>query len=258
MYESYTQFVSEVCKKNLAEVNFKSDVSYTGILEHVTYEQGMEYISCIKRDFPVISFEHITESVFINDKFGIPKQYTFMFNNKPITCSPTSLRYIYHALVILKHYRESNHQNDMVEIGCGYGGLFLSICYFSKLLNIHIHHYSFIDLPEICELIQKYVSMHEDIQIDYSVHSALEYGKDIDANNLFLISNYCFTEISDEHRHNYLCHLFPKVKNGFILWQTIFGLPIGNVNILKKDSITLKEESPQTATTQFKNYFVYF
>jgi hypothetical protein len=229
------------------------------VLEHVTYEQGMEYISCIKRDFPEITFQQITESAFINDKFGTPKQYTFMFNkNHPIKCSPTSLRYIYHALVILKHYKALNHGNDMVEIGCGYGGLFLFICYFSKVLNIHIHHYSFIDLPEICKFITKYISMHEDIYIQYSVHSALEYGKDIDSNNLFLISNYCFTEISEEHRHNYLYHLFPKVTNGFILWQTVFNLPIGNVNILNKEKITFQEESPQTATPQFKNYFVYF
>ena len=94
--------------------------------------------------------------------------------------------------------------------------------------------------------------------INYSIHSALNYGTDINDNNLFFISNYCFTEIDEIFRNNYIINLFPKSKNGFIIWQTIFNLPIENVKLIKKDIAKIIEEEPQTATVTHKNYIVYF
>ena len=147
----------------------------------------------------------------------------------------------------------------MVEVGCGYGGLFLGICYFAKILNIKIEHYYFIDLPEICNLIDNYVSLHIDIiNISYSTHSAFNYGSEIDKSDLFLISNYCFTEIEKEYRDKYIDILFPKVINGFITWQTITGLPIVQTYIINKQIYKIDEEQPQTANEVYKNYFVYF
>ena len=118
-----------------------------------------------------------------------------MYDNKQIVCSPTSLRYVLHSLLILK-YIKGTSTRKIVEVGCGYGGLFLGINYFSKILNITIDNYYFIDLPEICGLIKNYLELHKgDININYAIHTADNYGADIDETNLFFISNYCFTEI---------------------------------------------------------------
>jgi len=194
----------------------------------------------------------------LNDKYGNPKKETFMYNDIKIICSPTSLRYILHSLIILKYIKYTNLKK-IVEVGCGYGGLFLAINYFSKLLNIEIEKYYFIDLPEICDLIKSYLELHNNnITIKYSAHSSYNYGIDIDDNELFFISNYCFTEIDEIHRTNYIKNLFPKLANGFIIWQTIFHLPIKNVNIIGKNIARIDEEYPQTATISNKNYYVYF
>jgi hypothetical protein len=260
MYSEYQNSVNNILKTN--NLNFKSDKAYNSILEHVSYEQGKSYISLIieliNEDFKEITFDNINSYLFMNDKYGNPKKETFMFNDKKIICSPTSLRYVLHSLLILKYFKKTE-TTKFVEVGCGYGGLFLAINYFSNLLNITIDNYYFIDLPEICGLIKNYLELHKnDIKINYSIHSAYNYGLDINENELFFISNYCFTEIEEIHRNNYIKNLFPKVLNGFIIWQTIFNLPIKNVNIIGKPVKRICEEYPQTATISKKNYFVYF
>ena len=67
-----------------------------------------------------------------------------------------------------------------------------------------------------------------------------------------------FTEISNEHRNKYLETLFPKISNGFILWQTCFNFPIENVGLINNNAKSIAEEVPQTSPEPFKNYFVYF
>ena len=188
----------------------------------------------------------------------------FVFeNDKSFNCSPTSLRYVLHSLIILNDFKNKN-LNKFVEVGCGYGGLFLGINYFSKILNIEIQHYYLIDLPEICCLIEKYINLNKsDVNINYSLHSAYNYGTDINDLNLYFISNYCFTEIDNNHRSNYINLLFPKISNGFIIWQTVFNLSIQDITIIKKENITKEEEYPQTSYPQtsyqnYKNYYVYF
>lgn len=256
MYSSYASFIENLNSTN--DFNFKSNGRYNSILEHVSYNQGKEYLNLITEMFPEITLNQINDYLLLNDKFGSPKKETFIYNNVTIICSPTSLRYVLHSLIILAHFKDAK-LDKIVEVGCGYGGLFLAINYFSKLLDIQINKYYLIDLPEICELIKKYNNMNSnDIHIDYSILSSYNYGEEIDKNELFFISNYCFTEIEDSHRNNYITHLFPKVKNGFIIWQTIFNLPIKNVNMIGKSVLKIKEETPQTATQEYKNYYVYF
>lgn len=261
MYNNYTDFISSIIKKeSISDINFKSTSDYNSILEHVTFDDGNRYIKYIKQFFPKITYNHVLEFVSINDKYGIPKKDHFTFSDGELLfCSSTSLRYIFHSMIILRYYEHKILCKNIVEVGCGYGGLFLGICYFSKVFNIEIENYYFIDLPEICGLIKKYLELHKDlINIKYSIHSAYNYGSDIDNNNLFFISNYCFTEILSEYRNKYIETLFPKISHGFIIWQTIFNVPIENVNMINKKPEKIVEEIPQTASKEKKNYFVYF
>jgi len=260
MYSEYQNNVKSLLQ--MQNFNFKSDRTYNAILEHVSYEQGNNYISLIIQfvndRFKEITFENINDYLQMNDTFGDPKKELFMYKDKQIICSPTSLRYVFHSLLIL-NYMKTTTTTKIVEVGCGYGGLFLAIDHFSKILNIVIDRYYFIDLPEICGLIQHYIELHKmNVGINYSIHSAYNYGLDIIDNDLFFISNYCFTEIDEIHRNRYIINLFPKISNGFITWQTIFNVPIENVNIIGKDIKYVEEEYPQTATISKKNYYVYF
>jgi hypothetical protein len=147
----------------------------------------------------------------------------------------------------------------IVEIGCGYGGLFLAINFFAHELNIQIDEYFLIDLEDNINLINMYLMEHSNvININYITKKAHNYGADIDSNDLFLISNYCFTEIDNISRNRYIEYLFDKVVSGYIIWQTYFGVTKHDVDILNKNIIDISDELPQTADEICKNYIVLF
>lgn len=257
MYSKYIEFIKCINQDNINKINFKHNRDYISILEHVTIEQGNDYLKLIENEFPSITNEQIINYVNINDSHGFPKKELFNIRNQTVLCSPTSIRYIYHSLLILTYYKQVN-LNEIVEVGCGYGGLFLALCYFSKVLDIKIDKYYFIDLPEVCNLIKNYLLINsENININYEIHHSNTFGNDIESKDLFLISNYCFTEIDKTYRENYIECLIKKCKNGFITWQTVFGCDIKQSYVLF-NKVLIEEERPQTASVSFKNYFVYF
>jgi hypothetical protein len=181
-------------------------------------------------------------------------------------------------LRILDHYRAVGSggavgvapPSNIIEVGCGYGGLFLAVCYFSKILGISIGRYYMIDLPGTTDLITKYVAAHPLLThgISYRVLNTSpvgDYGFSKGDLGGFFISNYCFTEIDEVYRKQYVDALFRSgvVSHGFITWQTVFGLPIDSVSrylgvLGVLGEVVVDEERPQTAFVDFPNYFVRF
>jgi hypothetical protein len=264
MYKSYLNYIRNIDLNNIKSINFKSNKEYTGILEHVSHELGLKYLNLIENEYSNIDFTNIIEFIKINDYYGNPIKYNYNFKNNILFCSPSSLRYIYHSLIILEHYKNTKSKN-IVEVGCGYGGLCLAINYFSKLLNIEIVNYNIIDLPEACNLINCYLHINKDnIKTNVSIYSSNSFGEEITDDNLFFISNYCYTEISESLNSSYSKILLPKTTNGFIIWQNggnNGAYPINKVTqITGKTPIKIIEETPQTDAGFgiFKNYFVYF
>jgi hypothetical protein len=267
MYNNYINYLQNNNMKPLETLNFKNNNSYNSILEHVSYELGESYLNLVKIEFPHISYEIIMEFININDRIGQPNRYNYKYtdsleNSKYILSSPTSLRYIYHALIILEHYKKTECQN-IVELGCGYGGLCLAIHYFAKINNIFVKNYNIIDLPDVCKLIKEYLYINN-IYIPtpgVKLHESSTYGKDINDEKLFFISNYCYTEIEIPHNNGYSSILLPKTNHGFITWQNNGqngAYPVHNASkITGKEIMFIIEEKPQTDTS-YKNYYVYF
>jgi putative sugar O-methyltransferase len=256
MYSDYSLFIKNINKTNIIDSNFKSHNNYTSILEHVSENLGQEYINYIKKNFQEISNNDIIKFINLNDLYGNPKKYDLKLDETTINCSPTSLRYIYHALLILQYYKDTEC-DSIVEVGCGYGGLFLALNFFSNILNIKIFKYYIIDLPESLSLIDNYIKLHN-TNVTYSIHNSNNFGSDIINENLFFISNYCFTEIDLNFRNKYMTNVVSKTKNGFITWQTIFDkINIKDITFCKQIK-NIIEETPQTATNEYKNYFVYY
>jgi hypothetical protein len=257
MYERYIKYVKSI--KEIKSSDFKSHEDYTYIIESLSYDSGLQYLSFIKIMHPEIDCNLILNYIKLNDKYGKPKKHEYFFNSETsFEASPTSLRYILHALDILKYYKTKNLKN-IVEIGCGYGGLFLAINIFAKELNIQIDNYFLIDLEDNNKLINMYLMEHSGvIDINYITKKACNYGIDIDSNELFLISNYCFTEIDPVSRNKYVEYLFNKVHSGYILWQTSFGVTKDDTYILNKNIISITQELPQTSHENWKNYIVLF
>lgn len=241
-YSIYTNFIKSIIVNNDLSY-FKSDSRYTYMLEHVNETQGAEYLNCIKNNTS-ISIDDILTFCNLNDRQGNPKKVDFGI----VTTSPTSLRYIWHAHLILSYFQKFNKESyNIVEIGGGYGGLCFAIYYFSSLYNIKLSSYTIVDLDEPLQLQKVYL---QNLSINIPLHfvSASTYGKYITNNDLYLISNYCFSEVNKEHRTQYIEHLFPKVSHGFIAWNYI---PIYNFGI----NATIEEEVPNTGPL---NKYVYF
>jgi hypothetical protein len=264
MYSEYIEYLKSLNYENFKECDFKSNNKYKNILEHVSYELGLKYLELVHLDFPSITYETIQGFININDKYGFPDKEKYMYKNNIYVCSPTTLRYIYHALVILNYYKNTDCKN-IVEVGCGYGGLYLAINYFSNKLGVIINNYNIIDLPETCILIENYLNLHNDCKYStIQIHTSNTYGEKIKDDKLFFISNYCFTEIDETHNKLYSGILLTKTTNGFIIWQN--GGNNGSYRIEQAKSITGKEivkvieEKPQTDSgySIHKNYFVYF
>ena len=262
MYSKYQNYLMTLDQDTISSTDFKSNTMYHSILEHVSQKYGNEYLELIKVEFAVITDEQINDYVQLNDQYGSPALKHHEYQDTSIECSPTSLRYVYHALLILNHFRATDCKN-IVEVGCGYGGLCLAINYFAKIFEIQIGTYNLVDLKEPLNLIKNYTLLHS-IDFNLMYHDSETFGADINNDELFFISNYCYTEINESLNKSYTDILLPKVKNGFITWQNGGNggiYPVSDASaILNKEVELIVDERPQTDSGKgiCTNYYVYF
>ena len=217
IYTKYHEYVKNIISDGNI-TNFKSNNIYKDMLEHVNFDLGKEYYRYILNT-NVITLNNIKEFVQLNDKFGNPDIYDY----ENLKCSPSSLRYIFHSYLILSYMKKLNkNEINIVEIGGGYGGLCLAIIFFSDIFNIKINNYHIIDLTYVIELQKMYLSQHNINNINnITYHNFETFGRNIMDTELFLISNYCFSEINEINQKKYIDNLFNKLTNGFMCWNAI-------------------------------------
>lgn len=245
MADLYTIFVNYVEKivetENL--VFFKGVPDFQYMLEHVSARHGADYLELLGST--PITTEQIKTYCCINDRIGAPMKASYSVGS----VSPTSLRYLYHAHLALTHFKESVGAKPfhIVEVGGGYGGLCLAISFLASSYGVQIASYTIVDLDPIGALQKLYLAEHS-LEFPVEFVSASTYGRDIQAQPLALISNYCFSEIQEEHRQRYIEELLPKTSAGFLAWNNIDVYPIGK-------TLRVEMERPMTGG---KNRFVYF
>jgi len=241
-YSPYEQYVASICKGNDLS-NFKRADNYTYMLEHVSSSYGQDYLDIIRRTTTLQESE-LQKFCALNDSIGNPNRTSY----GSLTVSPTSLRYILHAHLILTHLQSLNLPSiDIVEIGGGYGGLCLAIHHFAAKYALIINSYTIIDLPAIIELQKLYLSKI-DPTTPVTCVSSTTFGETIDKKNMFLVSNYCFSEISSSLQKQYIETLFPKISHGFFAWNTIPTYDFG---------FAFREEKEYPFTANYNKY-VYF
>lgn len=265
-YENHQQFILNVLEKPMTEAVFKNNIAYNLVLENVDKDRGTDILKYIETKFPQVTFEEMRAFIQANDKYGGTNKTIFTTSKmKLLYCSPTSLRYILHALLILNYYKETMCQN-IVEVGCGYGGLFLAINMFSAKFDVTIKQYILVDLPMSAELTRKYLELHSSvITIPFVVYDSTLLPANIptsghqNPNDTFFISNYCFTAIEKTEASKYVSNIIQPCTHGFLVWQTCFGDSADNADaILGKTVVKRMEEEPQTGPSHAKNYYIYF
>jgi hypothetical protein len=109
---------------------------------------------------------------------------------------------------------------SVVEVGGGYGGLAHAISFLASRLGVQIASYAIVDLEPVAQLQRLYLEK-VGLNFPFQTYSSAQYGADVPGEGLFLISNYCFSEIQRHHQDAYRAALFPKVAAGFLTWNNI-------------------------------------
>lgn len=244
-YTKYQKFLESELKKPIEDFNFKSNNVYKGILEHVSVQQGNQYYSFFLKKYSekIKDIYFIREIVNLNDSIGRPNE-SKIFNFTQ--CSPTNMRYLFHACLILEHIFNKNIKNaNIIEIGGGYGGLSLFVHKLSSFFEVTINSYTIFDLKEPSKLQEKYCE-----KMDINTRCCtIENFSELKENS-FLISNYALSEFSPEIRQDYVKKIIePYVSNGFLVWNFIKFY-----KFIEKD-LNVIDEYPRTGKN---NKYIYF
>ena len=190
--------------------NFKSHPAYRHVLEHVSYEEGQQYLDEIE-----IDYKDKLDEIKENDALGTPVTCTY---DGVGTISPTTVRYLKNTSDIVTKFGTSF--NSIVEIGGGYGGL-------CKVLSsfVDFEQYLLLDLEECNMLSRKYLSHFDLPTMSYQAEEIVELEDRFD----LLISNYALSECNRETQMMYI-ERFVKNSDKFYLMHNNFHADNGNMS----------------------------
>lgn len=186
--------------------NFRRNNIYRQILEHVSVEQGFNYLDEITNNNKGL-LENI-DNFKQNDNWGNPELFDFRGIEK---ISTTTLRYIKVLGDLINLFGKLDNYK-ICEIGVGYGGQ----CRIIDSINLP-SEYTLVDIKPALMLTQRYLD-------NYILNSVVKYKtmnelntKDYD----LVISNYAFTELPRNIQEVYLNKIILNSKKGYITYNEI-------------------------------------
>jgi len=234
---SYPSFCLQAATEDAIFFNFKRNPIYTQILEHVTYDLGLQYLNVIVEKYPHLLpyFDGFRE----NDAIGNPMVYNY---GEYGTFSPTTLRYIKIAGDLIEKFGDLSNMH-IVELGGGYGGqckTLASLGMFKK--------YTIIDLPACNDLSRRYLNELAVQNVIFMESTHVSEIKDYD----LLISNYAFSEIDEIEQKEYISKVINYALNGYMIYNffTPNSLPFNRFCSYLSDqgrSIEIQTETPLTS-----------
>ena len=212
-YDNYVNDIKSTLFLKDEEMDFKGRKDYRNVVLLFPEQSINDIYKYYSEKFNLLDQKYLINLCENVDKIGKPiKTQTFLGLTEPV-----NLKYIYHSIEILDRVKNLNLNNiDFIEIGGGYGGLayFLKNIAKSEYYNVKINSYTIFDLPEAGKLQKRLSNFFKldlniaDINSDYNI-------KD----NNFLISNYAFSEIGENHKKSYMKKIFPMCSHGFLTWN---------------------------------------
>lgn len=208
----------EALRQAPSEWTFKGDHRYREILEHLRPEQAEEIIIAAQERFPE-ALRRLAGIAAENDSLGQPVKTHFA--SVGVMCSPSNLRYLWHACLVLDHLRSVNvRQTSVVEIGAGYGGLALYVHRLANLFSVGIERYTTVDLPQMAALQQRFgEALGLSIEgVDGSDGFALQRIVARPEPKV-LCSIYAFAEFDEATQDWYAEQIIRHCEHGFVLWN---------------------------------------
>jgi putative sugar O-methyltransferase len=240
---SDVDYYKNICREASLDENFfktfRSDKRYQVILEHVSQEQGWEYLNHIITKNSIKLNEATIKYCKQVDEHGNPNRFIYPeFGD----ISPTILRYL-SVLGDIERIHGDLKNKKIVEIGAGYGGQ-------SMLINLFhdIDEYVIIDIPEALELIKKFLQTNNIDTKKYRFLSPKDVEKMEHEKFDLLISNYAFSECYKNIQDLYIEKIVNKSKNFYMVVNFINQSVYDLESLLKKldGNIKIYEEEPNT------------
>jgi hypothetical protein len=199
---SYPNFCERAAEDDELFANFKQNPIYRQILEHVTYQEGQEYLKIIQNDYPeLLDYLPLFKQ---NDTIGNPIKYVYSDIGE---ISSTTLRYMKVAGDLKRTFGDKLRSMHIVEIGGGYGGQ----CKILSDLGAFAS-YTMIDLPQCNPLSKRYLSALGVANVSFIDNTDLKSAGQYD----LVISNYAFSEIDKEGQSEYLEKIIDPSPYGYM------------------------------------------
>lgn len=185
--------------------DFRRNPAYTTVLEHVSEEQGREYLRLLS---PGGRARRNVEEAAKNDTIGNP---VTMRLDSELSISPTTLRYLKVADDVQRLFGALDGA-EVVEIGVGYGGQ-------CRILDsiFQIKSYTLVDLKPVLSLAAEFLS-------NFPLRCTLRL---MTMNELspqpydFALSNYALTELSRNVQDIYFAKALRHTRSGYITYNDI-------------------------------------
>jgi len=224
-------------------LNFKRNIAYRDILEHVTRSQGLEYLNILKKRNDGMLNEGL-KTILLSDQIGNPIRYNYEGFSTPL--SPTTLRYLKVASDIKILF--GSKIRAVAEIGCGYGGQALVN---DQLLKIHIA--KLFDLPIVNKLIQRYLNFHlfNGAYVTTTINNEVPNKYDL------VISNYAFSELPKKLQIQYIKKVLSHSKKGYLTMNSGLNEKFNSKKLTLKElykllpNFNIFEEEPLTSPDNY-------
>ncbi len=206
----YPDFCGRAARDKSLFLKFRSHPIYKQVLEHFTKDFGLECLDFLESTSPFL-LENL--NTYKNNDLVCGAD-TYKFGKYGIL-SPSTLRYIANLAQITQVFPDLTDMN-IVEIGCGYGGL-------CKIIqdSFGVKSYTIIDLPQVLELTEVYLASFGDKYTNKT--NLLDFDKldktiPIKVFDL-CISNCAFTECIPSIQDIYLKKIIKNSNKGFIIYN---------------------------------------
>lgn len=236
---SYVAFVERANRDYNVFSKFKSHPHYRAVLEHVSKEQGQDYLDIIIREFP--AFIDQIEKFKINDVVGAPVTEFYPDIGE---ISPTTLRYVKVAADLTKHFGDTIG-SKVCEIGVGYGGQYLILDQVFQMKQYHLF-----DLPQVLTLASKYLESHL-LNSSYKMCTLNQCDGSVEFD--CAISNYAFSELPPAVQKKYAEKILSRSRRGYLTMNSgredsVFKHHLSVESLAQiLPSFEIEEERPLTA-----------
>ena len=218
---AYLAFCARAAADPATFQSFRREPIYIETLEHVTEQQGAEYLRVIQRDSPHLLPEFL-ELCRANDRLGSPTTYEYRGIG---TISPVTLRYLKVLSDLERHFGDLTDKR-VIEIGVGYGGQCSLV-----LRRWRVHSYVLVDLEPALALARRYL-------MTLGVEGGLEFKPPISlvASDYDLcISNYAFSELTRDVQDRYARLTVSSSRRGYLTCN--FISPLHGIDSWSRDEL---------------------